>query len=237
MSILPHPFLSRRRFARLSDRYLPNSCLLCGADDESLICRACFHDLPALPEQRCPRCAQPTTHGERCGACLQRPPHFTSCHAAFRYDFPIDRLIQAFKYGQRLALAPWFATRLAEIDGLPTVDRILPMPLHSSRLCERGFNQAGEMATYLGKRLQCPVDRNSLHRCLPTAHQADLPLDARAANVRGAFACAASLDGLRVLLVDDVLTSGATADECARILRLHGAIEVHIGIVARALKG
>ncbi|WP_234087308.1 ComF family protein [Azonexus sp. R2A61] len=237
MSILPHPILSRRRFARLSGRYLPNSCLLCGADHELLICQACCHDLPALPEQRCPQCAQPTTHGERCGTCLQRPPHFASCHAAFRYDFPIDRLIQAFKYGQRLALAPWFATRLAEIDGLPTVDRILPMPLHPSRLRERGFNQAGEMATHLGKRLQCPVDLNSLRRCRPTAHQADLPLNARAANVRGAFACAASLDGLRVLLVDDVLTSGATADECARVLRLHGAIEVHIGIVARALKG
>lgn len=237
MSILPQTTLSTH-----SNRAGPDwpglaSCLLCGSDSQAgLICDGCSHDLPLLLGPCCPQCASPTTFGERCGHCLHHPPHFAQATALFRYEFPVDRLIHAFKYGHQLALAGWFGKRLAQaLAGLP-VDRIVAMPLHPSRLRERGFNQAAEIARWLEKPLRTVVDRNCLSRRLATSPQASLPLQARHGNVRGAFECHVDLQGQHILLVDDVMTSGATADECARVLILHGAARVDIAVVARALR-
>lgn len=235
MSILPQPFMQRLKQA-FDRAWLPASCLLCSADSQhNLLCADCETDLPAAPSAICPRCAQPTTHGERCGACLKESPHFDQTIAVFHYDFPVDRIIHALKYGHQLAVAGWLGDQLAKrTQGIGEI--IIPLPLHALRLRERGFNQSMEIARSLGKCLNLPVDRNSLVRLRATPPQAALPLKERHRNVRGAFECVADLSGRHVLLIDDVMTSGATVNECARVLKLHGASQVTVGVAARALK-
>lgn len=214
----------------------PGSCLLCGSDTRNeLLCPACVADLPSLPAAQCPQCAEQTTHGERCGACLQTPPHFDRAIAAYRYDFPVDRIIHALKYGHQLAVASWLAQTLAQ--RLPADKAlIVALPLHRDRLRERGFNQSWEIAQALGKRLQQPVDGSSLLRTRATPPQADLPLPERQRNVRGVFECTADLGGREILLIDDVMTTGSTVNEAARVLKLHGASRVTVAVAARALK-
>lgn len=217
---------------------LPNSCLLCAADaGQGLLCPACQRELPGLPARQCPLCGEQTTHGERCGACLKQAPHFARVHALYRYAFPVDRMIQALKYQHRLPLAAWFGQQMSSIIPADAYDRIVPLPLHPGRLSERGFNQAMEIARPISSRLGIWLDFSSLQRHRATPAQAGLPLKERHGNVRGAFECGSDLSGERILLVDDVLTSGASANECARILRLHGAVSVHVAVIARALKG
>ena len=232
------PQAVHRRFTAFVGRHLlpPGSCLLCAADSgNDLFCAACVGDLPALPVHRCPRCSETTTHGEQCGACLQKPPAFSGVSALYRYDFPVDRLIQALKYGHQLALADWFGARLASTVTGQHFAAVVPLPLHPQRLRERGFNQSAEIARAIAAQLQLPLARDLLQRQRATAAQAGLNRKARQRNVRGAFACPADCAGQRLLLVDDVLTSGATADECARLLRQCGAAEVHVAVVARTL--
>lgn len=215
---------------------LPGSCLLCGSDSgASLLCPACAADLPMPPSACCPQCADQTTYGERCGACLKEAPHFDQAIAVFRYDFPVDRIIHALKYGHQLAVAEWLGMRLAELIA-PGEKLILPLPLHSDRLSDRGFNQSMEIARALGNCLNLPVDRSSLVRNRATPPQADLPLKERHKNVRGAFECTADLTGKTILLIDDVMTTGATLNECARVLKLHGAAHITVAVAARALK-
>lgn len=224
-------------FDRWLSRAAPGSCLLCGADaGGTLICADCADDLAPAPAPACPQCGEATTHGERCGACLTRPPHFAATVAPFRYEFPVDRVVQALKYGHQLTVAPWIAACLAERLDAGEYDLIVPLPLHPARLRERGFNQSQEIARHLGRRLGLPVDAASLIRRRPTPPQAGLTQKERHANVRGAFECWTDLAGRRALLVDDVMTTGATADECARVLRLHGATSVTVAVAARALR-
>lgn len=236
MSILPQPL--RHSLDRLAGLLVPGgSCLLCGADSASApLCAGCTGDLPQLPAGRCRQCGEALPAGGRCGACLKKPPHFDACHALFPYEFPADRLIQALKYGHQLALAKWFGQRLATVLPDATADLIVPLPLHPQRLAERGFNQAMEIARRLEKALALPVDRKTLVRTRITPPQAELPVKARRANVKGAFECRGDLSGKRILLVDDVLTTGATADECARVLKCHGAARVEVAVVARAFR-
>lgn len=236
MPILPQP--ARQSLLRLADkalaRYLPGSCLLCGADSaRDLLCPDCLADLPLSPSAACPQCGIATTFSERCGACLNKPPHFDQTQTLFRYEFPVDRIIQAFKYGHQLAIGHWLGRSLAEHIN-PAIDLIIPMPLHTERLRERGFNQSMEIAAIVGKCRKIRVDRSSLERIRATLPQASLPLKERQKNVRGAFECRHDMSGKHVLLIDDVMTTGATLDECARVLKLHGAAEVSVAVAARA---
>lgn len=239
MSILPYPpfNLQRGLVRRLAEQLMPATCLLCGEDSGGAsLCTGCHSDLPTLPVDRlCPRCALPTTHGEHCGACLKEPPHYTRAIALWPYEFPVDRIIHALKYQHRLVVADWLGARLAE-RLTPTGQTVLPMPLHRERLRERGFNQAGEIARYLARTLYLPYRTDLLQRQRSTSPQADLLPGERQRNVRGAFACSGDLAGRHVLLVDDVMTTGASVNECARVLRLHGASEITVLVAARALK-
>jgi len=152
-----------------------------------------------------------------------------------RYDFPLDKLVQSFKYGHRLALASYFGARLAALLASGCADLIVPVPLHPLRLRARGFNQALELARPVSRAWRIPIDLRSCRRIRHTPAQADLPWRERAANVRGAFQCSADFTGKRVLLVDDVMTTGASLDELARSVRLQGAEQVTLLVVARAL--
>lgn len=237
LSILPHSAGLTTLLSRLSSWLLPGSCLLCANDSGTrLLCTACQGELPALPLARCPVCAEQTTHGERCGACLKEPPHFDRTITCFPYAFPVDRIIQSLKYGHQLAVAGWGAQQLAPHLDARDFDLIVPMPLHTDRLRQRGFNQAAEIAAKFPFRPKIPVSRNQLLRIRPTPPQADLHPKERRKNVRGAFECRADLHGQRILLIDDVLTTGASANECARVLKLHGACSVTVAVLARAYK-
>jgi ComF family protein len=205
-------------------------CLLCGAEGgPELLCPACIAELPALPES-CPRCALPSPAGAVCGNCLNRPPHFDATLALWRYEFPCDRLVQALKYRARLALAGFFARSLASRP-LPEVDLIVPMPLHPKRLAERGFNQALEIARHLGR----PIEPRGVLRVKDTLPQTELPYEERAKNVRRAFLCRVDLSGASVAVLDDVMTTGATLNELARVLKRAGATRVGNLVIARTV--
>lgn len=229
-----HPI--KQLIKQFISRSFPGSCLLCGADAASQpVCNDCEADLPLNTTALCPQCGEQTTHGERCGGCLVTPPHFDRTVALFRYDFPIDQMIQSFKYGHQLAVANWIGQRLAQQIQQP-LDVITPLPLHPERLCERGFNQSVEIAAVIGKCLNLPVHRSTLKRMRATPHQTGLSPKERKKNVRGAFECNSDYAGKSVLLVDDVMTTGATLNECARILKVHGATSVIAAVAARAQK-
>jgi ComF family protein len=221
---------------RVISALLPQDCLLCAAPGGGgLLCPACLADLPMLASPRCPVCAAPTPNGNVCGACLKSPPAFDATVAVWRYGFPVDRLIQALKFEHRLAIAGFFAQAMA--SGLrPTADLIIPVPLSDARLKERGFNQAVEIARPLARATAVPLDLAACRRTEATAPQSRLPWKERRRNVRNAFQCGLDLTGRSVIVVDDVMTTGATLDEVARTLKHHGAAKVTNWVVARALR-
>jgi len=213
---------------------VPQSCQLCGADGAAPICPPCLDDLPWLPLERCAVCAVPITLGHVCGACLNRPPRFESVEALLAYRFPVDALICAYKYGRRLALGrvmgEWLGRQVAR-----DVDVIVPMPLSDQRLAERGFNQALEIARAAAAASGVPLLARACRKVADTPPQAALPWKERAKNVRRAFVCDADVEDLRVAVVDDVLTTGATLNELARVLLKAGATAVRGWVVARTL--
>ena len=220
------------KFARF---LLPQACQLCGADDAGgPLCAPCAADLPWLPPARCAVCAVPLASGEICGACLDRPPRFDRVEAVFGYRFPVDALVHAYKYGGRLALARSLGEALAQ-QVARDVDVIVPMPLACGRLAERGFNQALEIARIVAAETGIEILPGACRKVADTPPQAALPWKDRVKNVRRVFVCDADLEGKRVAVVDDVLTTGATLNELARVLRKAGAASVRGWIVARTL--
>jgi ComF family protein len=151
------------------------------------------------------------------------------------YAFPVDALIHALKYGGNLSIAPLLAEALAEAS-LPPVDALIPMPLAAGRLRERGFNQAHELARVAGRKLKIPVLGRACRKVAETVPQATLPWKERARNVRATFVCDEDLSDMRVAIVDDVMTSGATLNELARNLKRAGAAHVSGWVVARTLR-
>jgi ComF family protein len=224
------------QFSALLDTLLPRACLLCGDYAPAALCDACNADLPRLSGPLCPVCATPlAAPAPACGACLQSPPAFDATLAPLRYGFPVDRLIQSLKYSCRLASADFFAQSM--LAGTPPEGVLLmPVPLSRQRLRERGFNQALEIARPLARALALPLDATALTRPRDTLPQSRLPWRARKGNVRHAFECHRDLSGLAVIVVDDVMTTGATLDAVARTLKDHGAARVTNWVAARAIK-
>lgn len=203
-------------------------------------CRPCRKSLPTLPSLNCKVCALPVTGSSICGACLAEPPAFDRTVAAFEYAFPIDALLQSFKYRSNLAVARVLADLLSAriistTNPVDLPDHIVPMPLHPVRLRERGFNQALEIARRVSKKIGVPLLRGACERIRDTPSQTQLPWKAREKNIRGAFACEADFSGKRVAMLDDVMTTGASLNELAKLLRSRGAVEVHAWVVARTL--
>jgi ComF family protein len=215
---------------------LAKQCLLCGAasGSGSDICAPCYTNLPHLPPHHCLVCALPLPTAGVCGACLAHPPAFDRSIAAASYAFPIDALLQSLKYQANLALATLLADLLSDrIDANELPDFILPMPLHPSKLRERGFNQASEIARRVSKKTGVAVLPRACQRIKDTPSQTGLPWKEREKNIRGAFACAADLTHKRVAILDDVMTTGATMNELAKVLRKCGASGVSAWVVAR----
>jgi ComF family protein len=217
---------------------LPQACFLCSTRvTGKLLCTGCEADLAALPAACCPQCALSSPGGEICGACLKHPPAFDRTLATFAYAFPLDVLVQQCKYAHAISLTSLFAEHMARrIDpDSPRIDLLLPMPLHPSRLATRGFNQAAEIARRLSPRLGIPWLADACQRVRNTPSQAGLDLKARQRNLLGAFACDHDLRGKRIALIDDVMTSGSSLNELARITRKAGAEEIQTWVLARTL--
>lgn len=223
----------------VANRLLPQDCQLCGAPSiDALLCGPCDRSLPRLPPLHCPRCAMPSPSGQVCGRCIKRSPNYDATHAALLYEFPADRLVHGLKFRHRLPVAAFLARKLAETVGSrakpgASIDLVIPMPLHRQRLALRGFNQSVEIGRRVAHELAIPFSFEAAERLRDTPSQADLSLARRRANVRGAFACSASLSGKAVAIVDDVMTSGASLDALAGAARRAGAVHVENWVVAR----
>lgn len=222
---------------------ITHSCLLCDetADTPRPICAACELDLSWL-EGQCLHCAVPMPQfGLVCGSCLKRRPAFRRVVVPWRYDFPVDALVTRFKHQGKWPLGHLLGELLADHlahafdEGLQRPDLLLPVPLASRRLRQRGFNQAAMLARWLSERLQLPVADNLLQRIRDTPAQQQLDAAARKRNLRRAFAVSrpGQLEGRQLALVDDVLTTGATADALARLLLAAGAASVDVYCLAR----
>ncbi len=237
-----HPF--RRLFplrwlSHAADLLLPGSCALCGNGVAGLLCDACRLRYLSDVRMRCRRCASTLTDLQPlCGRCLARPPAFDASRAAVAYAPPVDQLVQRLKFRAQLPLAQAFAQlMLRQLDELPA-DRpaaVIPVPLSEQRLCERGFNQALEIARPLARALRVPVHADACVRVRDTVPQATLALADRQGNMRGAFAMR-DRDAVRshhLLVVDDVMTTGHTLDALAACLKRHGAASVTNCVFAR----
>ncbi len=217
---------------------LPQRCELCAAPSTGdLVCAECARDLPQ-PGPACPVCALPTPSGMTCGRCLAHPPPFNATITAFVYAFPVDRLIHAFKYQGRLALAEWcaraiLAARAGRSASVAT--RIVALPLSTERQRERGYNQAAEIARVVASETGMNMINRGIRRVRASPPQAALPWSERAKNVRGAFECDVDLSGLAVAVIDDVMTTGASLAEFAKTLKGRGATRVENWVVARTL--
>jgi len=233
---------------------LPSQCEVCRGWGSGLVCRAC-RESHAPPRPRCLRCGLALgTTAASCGACQGDPPPYRHTVCALDYGFPWDHLITAFKFRRRVELAAPLATLLdaaIEQDASQVLERgarptspalVVPVPLSPGRLAERGFNQAWELARHVARRRGLPAAPDTLMRVLDTPAQATLTSEERRSNLRNAFAPAAHtaragdasrLAGLEVALVDDVMTTGATAREAAAALLRGGASSVCLWVLAR----
>jgi ComF family protein len=221
---------------------LASTCVLCGSEGQSHIdlCKECAGDLP-IAQQACHRCGEPLSGNNSptlCGVCLRKPPRFHHTHCAYRYSYPIDHLIRALKYRDRLAhgrvLGDLLAHSLQSVRSETWPEVLLPVPLADDRYRERGFNQALEIAARLEVQLKIPVSAELLTRTRITGEQAGLDRAARRRNVRKAFALCAPLNAKHVAIIDDVVTTGSTANEIAGVLKRAGATRIEVWAVARA---
>jgi ComF family protein len=228
-----------KTLAPIAKGRLASTCAVCRGWGTQRICADCVARFGA-PVPRCRLCALRVPLGAPvCCACLTNPPPWQGALAAVDYGHPWDGLLTQFKFHAALDLAAALAERLLEArapdDAPPGL--LLPMPLSADRLRERGHNQAWELARRIAAALDAEADARWLLRIRDTPHQLALAPSQRAANVRGAFAVEprrlAATRGRRITLVDDVMTTGASAAEAARVLLQAGAASVHVWVVAR----
>ncbi len=217
---------------------LPDTrCRLCAMPCRAPLCGACQCAYRGDTARRCPRCAlRLPTRAERCGACAGRPPAFVAAVAWADYAAPLDRLACQIKFGGDALLARWLGGLLAQrLRQTPpgAAALVLPVPLAPRRLRQRGYNQAWELARGVARELGWPSAGDLLLRRRDAAPQSSLPLARRTANVRAAFEARPLAPGTRVLLVDDVMTSGSTAEHAARALLRAGAAEVGVAVLLR----
>ena len=227
-----------RTWRQLQRFVLPWRCLLCGAagDHDIDLCADCAAELPRN-RSCCARCALPlATPAAMCGECLRRAPSWDGAWAPFRYGWPLDRLESRFKFGRDLAAGRVLST-LWRREPCPIAlpQLLLSVPLHRSRLRQRGYNQALELGRPLTRELGVPLRHDVLQRLRRTDAQTELDAIGRRRNVRGAFELRPGIEmPAHVAILDDVMTTGVTLAECARVLKHAGVQRVDVWALARA---
>ncbi|MBS0150993.1 MAG: ComF family protein [Nitrospira sp.] len=199
-----------------------------------------------MPPARCARCDRPftssvaTVYNSRhlCYSCVERPPSYTRAWTLYPYTPPLQDAIRLLKYQNKVSLvAPLSDLMLATLPRLDTIDLIIPVPLHHERLCQREFNQALLLADRIGRHLNISIAYTNLVRTTSTSPQTSLSRKSRLKNLRHAFAVRrpAQLKNKRILLIDDVFTTGTTVNECAKTLRRSGSADVFVLTLARTI--
>lgn len=224
---------------RLHD-WFPQSCVLCGQTSrDHALCCDCLHDLPFIPPSICQHCGLPlelSTKPVSCGRCLQQPPAYDRVISAFAYATPVSQLVSKLKFHGQLQLARLLGEMLAKhlFSAGPSVEALVPVPLHPGRLRQRGFNQALEIARPISTALTLPILHDAVYRQRETQPQAEQPASRRECNIRGAFTPGVLPAVKRLAIVDDVMTSGHTVGEIAKVLRQVGVEQIEVWCVARA---
>ncbi len=239
----------RMLVGRMLDLLLPPRCLACGVivDRQGGLCGTCWRDVLFVTPPFCRRCGYPLPHTAvlepLCAACLAEPPSFERMRAALRYEAAGRRLVLRFKHAERIEGVATFARWMAEAaaDILPGADLLAPVPLHRWRLLRRGYNQAALLARAVARRAGKPAVPDLLERHRPTASQQRLSARARRENVTPAAfrphpRHGRRIAGARVLLVDDVFTTGSTLEACAKVLLRAGAARVDALVLARVVR-
>jgi len=235
--VLPRTRFIARTAEQLRQLVGSRRCLLCANRCDELLCVACSQDLP-WNRCACRVCARPLSAAtiELCRYCARRALPFDAAVAAFRYASPIDRAVQALKYNADFLAARWLGDSLAEAvrsRGISAPDLLLSIPLHASRLRQRGYNQAHELARIVGRRLGVPVQAQLAQRSRATEDQIGKSAHERRRNLRGALVVDETVKNRNVALIDDVMTTGSTLAELARACRRSGAATVQAWVVAR----
>lgn len=218
---------------------LPTLCLLCRCFSENgQICHDCEQALPALG-QACVHCALPISAGTQCGRCLRKAPLIAKSTSPLRYESWTKGLISRFKFNRDLSVGHYLSRCLARSiehhyrdDHLPLA--IIPVPLHAQRLYERGFNQSVELAKPLAKQFSIPLMRHAVERHGAHVDQIGLSALARRRNVRGVFQVVDALPA-HIVIIDDVVTTGATVLELAKQAHKNGATRIDVWCVARTV--
>lgn len=228
-------------FSSILDWVIPNSCIACRKriSGHKVICESCTNALP-YHQDACARCGQHlASNAETCGTCLHTPPAHTACISAFNYATPVSDWVQQFKFADR----PDLARKLAEIfahqicDVIePQADLLIPVPMHRNKLHRRGYNQAALLCKHLARHLRLEYLPHGLVKTRDTPHQVELTRKQRQQNLRGSFAVPTKAEpliaGKHIALIDDVLTTGATANECSTALKHAGAAEISVWTLA-----
>ena len=223
---------------------LRSPCVLCGSysnrdnNGENTLCLPCRGDIQSNAVG-CSRCALPLIVSEQleCGRCQKRTPYYRSVYRLALYQEPLNRLILQFKFQHKLHIGKTLGTLMAEdIDRqmLPLPDLLLPVPLHAKRLRQRGYNQAVELARPIAKRFSLPVETKVCHRIRVTPEQMGLSAKSRKENLKGAFEVRGNIEGKQIAIIDDVMTTGSTANELSQQLLKAGAKYVDVWVCARA---
>ena len=229
---------------QLYNKLLPYTCVLCHHPSQRTqdLCEPCHSEMPILTHscQRCARELPPTLPNRLCSHCLKQPPPFDATYAAFSYKDSVTKLILNLKFNNALnnarLLGELLAKRIKEDwyqqQDLP--DIIIPVPLHSKRLTERGFNQALEIAKLVAKSLKLPLETTSCQRIKFTSPQATLKVEHRLNNIKNAFLINKDFSNKHIAIIDDVITTGQTITEFAFSLKKAGAKKIDIWCCARA---
>ncbi|MGH1461491.1 MAG: ComF family protein [Neptuniibacter sp.] len=212
-------------------------CILCQSytSSPSGFCPACLDDLPWLPTH-CHRCSIPLPSNSNnliCAECQKKTPSFDKVTALFEYEFPIDNLISQIKYGKKPQLLGHLAQlAIGKLELSPDIECLIPIPMHRHSLLQRGFNQAELLAMELSKQLNIPVERRFLRKIKKTERQMQLTRSARLQNQKNVFECHFS-NHKHILLVDDVMTTGATLEAASRCLKMAGTQTIEAFVLAR----
>ncbi len=238
------PFLER-----LLQFFLPSQCFCCKAfleEGEKRVCADCLSKIRWILPPFCTVCGgpfvTPQVDSHPCGACLTKKRYFTMARAVGIYEGPLQEAIHRWKYEGKVGLTPlfgaWMAERLSDHWHPRSIDLILPVPVHKRRLRERGFNQALLLGRELSQRTGIPCKMNFLQKKRATPPQIQLSGEERERGIRNSFQVRRreELKGKTILLVDDVYTTGATVNECSRVLLASGARRVDVFTLAHAVR-